>query len=339
MFSQSDSGLIEPRSARKFEASPGKSDGDGKPHSDRPSRDGGSNGESQAAPPTTAAADAGADAGGSSALTVIEPVRGWRFVDFRELWRFRELIGYLVWRDVKIRYKQTFLGASWAIFQPLMMMVVFTVFFGKMAGMPSGDLPYPLFAFSGLLPWMFFATAVTNAGNSVVQSERLVTKIYFPRLAIPLSSIGAALVDFCVAFGLLTLLMAWYGEPPGWTALWLAPIAFLLIMMAALGLGTLLAALNVSYRDFKHVIPFLVQLGMFATPTIYIEPPPGSGATLKTLVFVNPMASLIATFRASVLGRPVDWDNFLIAAVVVLAVFMAGCLYFRKVEDGFADVI
>src|SRR5947208_6750380 len=181
----------------------------------------------------------------ASVVTRIRPARGWQWINFRELWQYRELIYFLTWRDVKVRYKQTALGAAWAILQPLMMMVVFTIFFGRMAGVPAGDLPYPLFAYAGLLPWMFFATAVTNAGNSVVQSERLITKIYFPRLAIPFAAVGAAVVDFLIAFGLLLVLMLWYGVMPG-PGMLLVPLIFGLIALAALGLGTLLGALNVA---------------------------------------------------------------------------------------------
>src|SRR5947209_7274564 len=180
-------------------------------------------------------------------LTVIRPPRGWRLIDVGELWRFHELIFFLIWRDVKVRYKQTLLGAAWAVLQPAMMMVVFTIFFGRLAGVPAGDLPYPLFVFAGLLPWTFFATAISAAGNSVVGSERLLTKIYFPRLAIPFASAGAAVVDFSIASGLLLLLMLWYGVLPG-LGLLLVPPIFGLFLLAALGVGTLLAALNVAYR-------------------------------------------------------------------------------------------
>src|SRR5262245_44910334 len=207
--------------------------------------------------------------------TVIRPPSGWHLVNIRELYRYRELLFFLVWRDVKIRYKQTVLGVAWAVLQPVMMMAVFTVFFGRLAGLPSGDIPYPLFAFAGLLPWTFFATALSSAGNSVVTNERLITKIYFPRLTIPFASVGAAAVDFAIAGGLLFLIMAGYavrGYPvgPGWTIL-LAPVVFLFIAVGAAGFGTLLAALNVKYRDFRYVIPFLVQFWMFATPTVYMQ--------------------------------------------------------------------
>lgn len=202
--------------------------------------------------------------------TVIEPPRGWQWLELRELWRYRELLYFLAWRDVKIRYKQTILGAAWAVIQPFMMMVVFTVFLGGMAGVDSGGVPYPVFVYAGLLPWTFFATAISSAGNSVVQAQQIVTKVYFPRLAIPFASVGAAVVDFAIAFGMLLMLMAYYGVRPGWSIGLVVPL-LLLTAVAALGVGTLLAALNVSFRDFKYTIPFLVQLWMFATPTVYMQ--------------------------------------------------------------------
>jgi lipopolysaccharide transport system permease protein len=272
-------------------------------------------------------------------LTRIRPAQGWQLVNFRELWQFRELLYFLTWRDVKIRYKQTILGAAWAVLQPAMMMVVFTIFFGRMAGL-SGEAGshYPIFVLAGLLPWTFFSTAITNAGNSVVGSERLITKIYFPRLAIPFASVGAALVDFLVACGLLAAMMAVYRVPPTPQVL-LAPVIFALILLAALGLGTMLAALNVAYRDFRYIVPFLVQVGMFATPTLYMERPVGSSRLVQVLLLVNPMTSLIAGFRASVLGGEIPWGPVAVAATMGIGLFVGGCLYFRRVEDSFADII
>lgn len=299
--------------------------------------------------------------------TFIRPPQGWQLVNVRELWQYRELLYFLTWRDVKVRYKQTVLGAAWAILQPLLMMIVFSVFFGRLARVDSGGLPYPLFAFAGLLPWTFFATAIANAGNSVVGSERLITKIYFPRLAIPFASVGAALVDFAVAFGMLFVLMLYYQVSP--TANLLAvPLAVLMFLLAALGIGTLLAALNVAYRDFRYVIPFLVQLWMFATPTVYMQPaveadagraaatstapPLSAGAAphdsaqpapvppwIKHLLKLNPITGLIAFFRAAVLGGPLPWQSLVYSTAGVVAAFVFGCLYFRRVEDSFADII
>jgi lipopolysaccharide transport system permease protein len=191
-------------------------------------------------------------------------------MDVAELWRYRDLLLMLMWRDISVRYKQAVLGVAWAVLQPAMMMLVFAVVFGRLAKLPSGGLPYPLFVFAGLLPWTFFATAVTNAAHSVVENERLVTKVYFPRLAIPLAAIGAALVDFAIAFSVLVVLMICYGVSPGWSILAL-PLAVLLLCLAAVGVGLFLAALNVSYRDFRYLVGFLVQLWMFATPAIYMD--------------------------------------------------------------------
>lgn len=275
-------------------------------------------------------------------VVVIRPPSGWRVVNVTELWRFRELLFFLVWRDVKVRYKQTALGVAWAILQPLMMMAVFTVFFGRLAGLPSGDVPYPLFAFAGLLPWTFFASALASSGNSVVTNERLITKIYFPRLTVPFASVGAAAVDFVIACGLLLLLMAGYalrGDPvgPGWS-IFLAPVVFVFIALAAAGFGTLLAALNVKYRDFRYVIPFLVQFWMFATPTVYMQVPAGAGGMYE-LLNLNPLTGLVATFRAACLGTPIPWVQFGLSATFVTVVFAVGCLYFRKAESDFADLI
>jgi lipopolysaccharide transport system permease protein len=273
-----------------------------------------------------------------AAVTRIRPPRGWQGINLRELWQARELSFFLVWRDVKIRYKQTALGAAWAVLQPLMMMVVFTIFFSRMAGMTSGDLPYPLFAFAGLLPWTFFASAIANGGNSVVMSERLITKVYFPRLAIPFASVGAALVDFLIAFAMLVVLMVWYGVMPGWGIL-AAPFILAVIVLAALAVGTTLAALQVAYRDFRYVIPFLVQVWLFATPTVYMQPAGGGGSGLRALLELNPMSVLISSFRAACLGGAIPWGSFALATSLVVLAFVAGCLYFRRVEEGFADII
>jgi lipopolysaccharide transport system permease protein len=273
--------------------------------------------------------------------TVIRPAGGWQLINARELWRNRELLFFLIWRDVKVRYKQTLLGAAWAILQPLLLMAVFTIFFGRLAKMPTGNIPYPIFAFAGLLPWTFFSTAISSAGNSVVGSERLITKIYFPRLAIPFAAVGAALVDFCIAFGVLIVMMLGYHIRPTITILYV-PVLVVLLSLAALGVGTLLAALNVAYRDFRYVIPFLTQLWMFATPSVYMQPTHGTGGHLgvaKYLLILNPMTGLVASFRAATLAMPIPWHEFLCAACVVMIVFVLGCLYFRRVEDSFADKI
>lgn len=278
-----------------------------------------------------------------SVRTVIEPPRDWEWVNWGELWRYRELLFFLAWRDVKVRYKQTALGAAWAVLQPAMMMVVFTVFFGRLAGVSTSGIPQPVFFLTGILPWFFFSTALANAANSVVGSERLITKIYFPRLAVPFATVLAAGVDFLVASTLLVVVLVGYalaGAPiaPGWGLL-LIPVAVGLVGLTATGLGTLLAALNVAYRDFRYVVPFFIQLGMFATPLIYMHPTGTENETVGWLIAVNPMNSLIATFRAGLLGGPVPWSGLAVAAVAAVAAFFAGCYYFRRVEDRFADLI
>jgi lipopolysaccharide transport system permease protein len=274
-----------------------------------------------------------------SSTVYIKPIDGWNTLDISELWRFRELIFFLVWRDVKVRYKQTILGAAWAILQPLLMMVVFSIFFGRLAKVSSGDLPYPLFAIAGLLPWTFFSTAVTSAGNSVVGSERLITKVYFPRLAVPIGAVGAAVVDFVIALGLLVIMMFGYGVRPGWSFL-LIPVAFTSIAFAALGLGILLAALSVAYRDFKHVIPFMMQLGLFATPSVYMQPDSSAASgSMQWLLSLNPMTTQIEVFRAVALGGPIPWGPFVLATLFSILLLLFGCLYFRKVETNFADII
>jgi lipopolysaccharide transport system permease protein len=269
--------------------------------------------------------------------SVIAPARGWQLINFHELWQFRELLYFLVWRDVKVRYKQTLLGVAWAVLQPAMMMVVFTLFFSRVAGLKDDEVPYPVFVLCGLLPWTLFTTGLVNAGNSVIGSERLITKVYFPRLAVPFAAVGSAFVDFLMAFGLLFVVMLIYQVPPAWTLLW-TPLLLFAIAMAAAGFGTLLAALNVAYRDVRYVIPFLVQLWIFATPAVFMPLPP-EGGWLQTLLSLNPMNSLVAAFRSAVLGREVDWIGLALSASVVVVVFLAGCLYFRRVEDSFADVI
>jgi lipopolysaccharide transport system permease protein len=270
--------------------------------------------------------------------TVIRPARAWQLINFRELWQYRELVFFLAWRDVKVRYKQTLLGAAWAVLQPGLMMVVFTIFFSKLAHVSSGGVDYSVFVYAGLLPWTFFATAITSAGNSVVGSERLITKVYFPRLAVPFASVGAALVDWLIAFGLLLVLMAVNRVAPGWHLLWV-PLFVALILLAAVGVGTLLAALNVAYRDFRYVIPFLAQFWMFATPTVYMQLDGQAPGYVGVLLYANPMTALIAGFRAAVLGGPIPWGEVGVAALVAFGLFLAGCFYFRRVEDSFADVI
>lgn len=279
--------------------------------------------------------DAGPDERG---VTVIGPRSGWQLVNVRELWAFRELIYFLTWRDVKVRYKQTMLGAAWAVLQPAMMMVVFTVFFSRMAGVKSGDLPYPVFVYAGLLPWIFFSNAITAASQSVVGNQNLVTKVYFPRIIIPMGAAGAGLVDLGIAFTLLLGMMLCYGVVPGWGLL-LLPVLVASLAVAALGLGALFAALTVAYRDFRYVVPFLMQLWMFATPSIYMDASSLAQSRWKALLPLNPVYGLVGGFRQAMLGEPLDGFSIALSLMVSCLLLAAGCAYFRRVEQNFADVI
>lgn len=270
-------------------------------------------------------------------LTIIQPRPGWQIIDLAEAWRYRELLYFFVWRDVKVRYKQTILGAAWAILQPFAQMVVFSIFFGRMVEMPTAGIPYPLFVFAGLLPWTFFSNAVTSSSGSVVGNQNLITKVYFPRLFIPATCVGVGLVDFAIAFGMLLVLMLYYGLT--WPAsLLLAPLIVLGLSVAAFGIGTLLAALTVAYRDFRYVVPFTVQLWMFATPTIYMDAA-AVGPRWQLVLPLNPAYGLIYNFRALALGRPLDLYALGVSLAVAAAVLVIGCLYFRRVERRFADII
>ena len=269
---------------------------------------------------------------------VIEAGRPQLGVNWRELWRYRELLYFLTWRDVKVRYRQTVLGAAWAILQPFMTMVVFSVFFGRLAGMAerTDGIPYPIFAYTGLLPWTFFANAISSSGQSLVGSANLITKVYFPRLLIPLGAIGAGLVDLAVSFTVLFAMMAFYGTPITWQ-LALVPVFLIITILTAVGVGSLLSALIVSYRDFRYVVPFMVQIWLFITPVIW--PPSIVPDSWQWLLALNPMTGLINGFRAAFLGRPFDWPNIAISLVVGVVAFGLGTAYFRRVERRFADVI
>jgi lipopolysaccharide transport system permease protein len=268
---------------------------------------------------------------------VIEPESAWKLVDFADLWRYRELLFFLALRDVKVRYKQTALGAVWAILQPAMMIVVFTYFFHRLGKLSSGEMPYSLFACAGLLPWMLYSQAVTQASNSVVGSERLISKIYFARLLVPLASIGAVIVDFIVGCSLLVIMMAWKGYAPS-QQFPIALLALAALLMHASAAGILLAALNVKYRDFRYVVPFGIQILMFATPTIYMELPSAHG-TFFSVLMLNPITPLIQSFRVGLLGGEIPWMGLMIGVASGAVALVAACAVFRKLEDGFADVI
>ena len=267
--------------------------------------------------------------------TVIEPRSGWIAVDWRELWEHRELLGFLVLRDIKVRYKQTVLGAAWAILQPLFAMLIFTVIFGQFAKMPSENVPYPLFVFAGLLPWTFFSTAVTQAGQSLVNQQALLTKIYLPRVFVPAAPVGGALVDLGISFGLFAIIMLAYMQIPGWGIL-LLPVLVFLLLAATLGFGLILAALTVSYRDFRYVIPFMMQAWMYVSPVIY--PMSIIPDKYRWLFALNPLSGIIDGFRAAFLNRPFEWPTLLISSLVSVGLLILGLYFFRKTERRFADV-
>jgi lipopolysaccharide transport system permease protein len=270
-------------------------------------------------------------------VTWIRPTRGWGGLQLGELWRFRELFFFLVWRDIKVRYKQTLLGAAWAILQPLLTMVVFSIFFGELAKMPTDGIPYPIFSYSALLPWQLFESGVSKAGTSLVAGRNLITKVYFPRLAVPAAPVLAGAVDFCLALLVLFVMMAYYHTPLTWTVLTL-PLFLLLALVTAMGTGFWLAALNVAYRDVGYVIPFLVRVWFFCTPITYaisIVP-----ARWQAAYWLNPMVGVTQGFRWAILGVTRPPAMLLLAsAVVALLLLGSGIAYFRRMERTFADVV
>ncbi len=273
---------------------------------------------------------------GHDHVTVIEPLKGWRMLDWRELWAYRELLWVLTARDVKVRYKQTVLGAAWAVLRPVTAMLIFSVVFGRLAKMPSDGIPYPIFVFAALLPWTFFSAAVSASGQSLVGSTHLVSKVYFPRLIIPLSSIGAGVVDLLVSTSILLVMMIWYGV--GWTShLFAAPLLIAAAIFTALGIGTLLSALTVAYRDFTHITPFMVQIWMYITPVIF--PLSLVPERWQWAMFLNPMTGIIEGSRSVFLGRPFDFGGLGISLGVATLIFAVGVAYFEKVERRFADII
>jgi len=268
---------------------------------------------------------------------VIKPSRGWHLPSAREIWQYRELLYFLVWRDIKVRYKQTVLGAAWAVLQPFLTMVVFSLFFGRLAGIPSDGLPYPVFSYAGLLPWTFFSQAMNQAGNSLASSAHLITKVYFPRAIIPLAAVLAPLVDFAIAFVVLIGMMLYYGIVPTVAALWL-PVFLLLALMTSLAVGLWLAALNAQYRDIRYVVPFLTQLWMFATPVIY--PSTLLTGVWRILLGLNPMTSVVEGFRWTLLGMGEPPGRMVWASVGMVAVLLiTGAVYFRRTERTLADVV
>lgn len=269
-------------------------------------------------------------------LVVIQPGRSWKLISFKDLWAYRELLFFLTWRDVKVRYKQTALGAAWAILQPLFMMVIFTIFFGRLAGVDSAGIPYPLFALAGLVPWTFFANAITQSGNSLVGSAHLITKVYFPRLIVPAAAMLAGLVDFALAFVLFVLMMIYYGMAPTVHVLFL-PVLILMTALFALGVGTWMSALNVKYRDVRFALPFLIQIWLFVSSVIL--PSAALPQKYRWLLMLNPMSGIIEGYRSALFGLPFDWTAIGVAAVITVAVLLYAIYSFTRVERSFADII
>jgi lipopolysaccharide transport system permease protein len=257
-------------------------------------------------------------------------------IDAGELWEHRDLLFFLTWRDVKVRYKQTMLGAAWAILQPLLTMVVFTLLFGRLARVPSDGLPYPIFVYAGLLPWTFFSTAVTNGSNSLVGSAALITKVYFPRLAIPSAAVGAGLVDFFIAGVILAGMMVLNHVVPGWNLL-LIPALVLLTAILALGIGLWMSALNVKYRDIRYALPFVLQIWMYLTPVIY--PVSFIPARYRWVLRLNPLSGIIEGYRSALFGRAFDWSALSASTIITFAIALYSVYAFKRMEREFADII
>jgi len=270
-------------------------------------------------------------------ITIIEPKKGWIPIDLKEIWNYRELLYFLTKRDIKVRYKQTVLGGLWALIQPFFTMVVFTFFFGRLGKIPSDGMPYPIFVYAALLPWTYFSNAVSTSGNSLVGSANLITKVYFPRLIVPVSAAMGGLLDFFIAMFILCALIIHYQIILGFSIL-LFPILVLLTFLCAVGVGLWLSALNVQYRDIRYVIPFLIQIWMFVSPVIY----PTSMAEGKYIWFllVNPMSGVIKAYRACIMNhQPIDWGFLGISTALIMFIFFSGLFYFRRMERVFADVV
>jgi lipopolysaccharide transport system permease protein len=267
---------------------------------------------------------------------VIEPRPGWKWIELRDLWHYRELLYFLAWRDVKVRYKQTSLGAAWAVLQPLLAMAIFTLFFGRLARVQTDGIPYSLFVYAGLAPWTFFANSVSTGALSLLGSANVISKVYFPRVLVPAATVAALLLDFAIAFSIVFVLMAWHGVPIGLGVLAVIPLTLLLVL-AALGISTLLAAVIVTYRDFRYVVPFAVQLWMFATPVVY--PLSLAPERWRWLLALNPMTGIIEGYRSALLGLPFDLGALALSTGAAVVALVAGIAYFAQVERRFVDII
>lgn len=266
-------------------------------------------------------------------IVVLETNRGGIASGWRELWQYRDLIHILAARDVKVRYKQTVFGAAWAIAQPLFTMLVFTIFFAASGRLSSGDVPYPIFSYAGLLPWFFFSNAVTSSSNSLVGNSGLITKIYFPRMIIPIAAVGASLIDFAIAFLFLLLMMIYYGVGFSFNLLML-PVLVLVTATLAIGVGMWTSALNVRYRDVRYVLPFLIQLGLFVSGVVAPIP-----EKYRFLVFLNPVAGQIEAYRSAIFGKPFDWLSLGVSVLATAVILIYSAYNFRRMEETFADII
>jgi len=270
-------------------------------------------------------------------VIVIKPSRGWIALKLNELWEYRELLYFLIWRDIKVRYKQTVLGAAWAIIQPFFTMVVFSLFFGRLAKMPSDGIPYPIFAYAALVPWTFFANGLSQSSNSLVGSANLIKKVYFPRMVVPISSVISGAVDFVLAFIVLVGMMLVYGIFPTINIIWL-PFLLLLTFVTALGVGLWLSAMNVQFRDVRYTVPFLTQFWLFATPIAY--PSSLLSEPWRTLYGINPMVGVVEGFRWALLGTDTaPGPIIIVSSLVALVLLVGGTFYFRRMEKTFADVV
>src|SRR5713226_5249304 len=267
----------------------------------------------------------------------IQPSRGWVSLKLKELWEYRELLYFLIWRDIKVRYKQTALGATWAIIQPFFTMVVFSLFFGHLGKIPSDGIPYPIFSFAALVPWTFFANGLSQSSNSLVGSANLITKVYFPRLTIPLASVLSGVVDFALAFLVLLGMMLYYGIMPTVNVLWLS-VFLLLALVTSLGVGLWLSALNVEYRDVRYVVPFITQFWLFATPIAY--PSSLLHEPWRTLYGLNPMVGVVEGFRWALLGtNSAPGPIIAVSSTAAIIILITGAFYFRRMEKTFADIV
>jgi lipopolysaccharide transport system permease protein len=273
----------------------------------------------------------------SNAITVIRPKKIFHFSDLRELWNYRELQYFFTWRDLKVRYKQTAIGAGWAIFQPFITMIVFSVFFGGLAKMPSDGVPYPIFVYVGLVFWQFFSSSLSETSNVLITNQAIITKVYFPRLILPVSAVITKLVDFAIAAVILVGLMFYYGYTPHLSGLLLIPILLIISFMAAVGGGLLLASINVKYRDVRYALPFFIQILLFVTPVIY---PASIAGVYSKFLAINPMMGVIQNARAALLGTaPINWVLLGISCIACFVLLLVGIYTFKKIERYFADIV